>query len=364
MNDADVLAYHRKLVATPSVSHDEGAIMDLTEAWLRERGARPVRFGQNVFAATGKGPTVVLCTHLDTVPPTSAWTRDPFVPEVVDGRVYGLGSNDAKASAAAMTGVFLRAASHGGIPGVTLVLALVCEEETGGKGAEIVVPELVRRGFDPKAAIIGEPTGLGVATAQKGLLALELEARATPCHAANARALGVVNPIRAVAGDLVRLDGVNLGADHPLLGPVTLEPTVVEAGSARNQVPGRAWVNIDVRTNPGEAPDALFERLRSSVTTSELRLRSSRLAARETASNDPIVRAALDVSGRAPYGSRGLSDWVWFKDIPAVKCGPGDTARSHSADEWVGESEILDGARFYEAAVRRWVALSATGAAT
>jgi acetylornithine deacetylase len=97
---------------------------------------------------------------------------------------------------------------------------------------------------------------------------------------------------------------------------VTLEPTVVEAGSARNQVPGRAWVNIDVRTNPGEAPDALFERLRSSVTTSELRLRSSRLAARETASNDPIVRAALDVSGRAPYGSRGLSDWCGSRTFP------------------------------------------------
>lgn len=364
MNDAELLAFHRRLVSTPSVSHDEAAIMDLTEAVLRERGARPVRFGQNVFAVTGKGPTIVLCTHLDTVPAGTAWTRDPWTPEVVDGRVYGLGSNDAKAAAAAMTSVFLRAAAHGGIPGATLVLLLVCEEETGGKGAEIAVPELVRRGFDPKAAIIGEPTGLGVATAQKGLLALELEARATPCHAANARSMGVVNPIRAVATDLVGLDRVDLGADHPLLGPVTLEPTVVEAGSARNQVPGRAWVNIDVRTNPGEAPEALFDRLRAAVKGSELRLRSSRLAARETAASEAIVKAALDVSGKAPYGSRGLSDWVWFKDIPAVKCGPGDTARSHSADEWVWESEILDGARFYEAAVRRWVAVSATGAST
>lgn len=364
MNDAEVLAFHRRLVATPSVSHDEAAVMDLAEAYLRERGARPIRFGENLFAVTGKGPVVALCTHLDTVPPTASWTRDPYQVDVIDGRVYGLGSNDAKAAAAAMTALFLRAAAHGGIPGVTLALLLVCEEETGGKGAEILVPELARRGLAPKAAIIGEPTGLGVACAQKGLLALELEAKAASCHAANARSLGVVNPIRAIANDLVRLDAVDMGPTHPLLGPVTMEPTVVEAGSARNQIPDRAWVNLDVRTNPAEDPQTLFERMQGVVKQSQLRLRSSRLRARETSNSEPIVRAALEVSGKLPYGSRGLSDWVWFEGIPCVKCGPGDTSRSHSADEWVFETEILDGARFYEGVVRRYAALMAAEAAS
>jgi len=173
-----------------------------------------------------------------------------------------------------------------------------------------------------------------------------------------------VNPIRTVAKDLLRLDAVDLGPSHPLLGPVTIEPTVVEAGSARNQIPARAWVNLDVRTNPGEDPQALFGRLAGAVKGSELRLRSSRLRATETAVTEPIVRAALEASGKPPYGSRGLSDWVWFDGIPCVKCGPGDTARSHSADEWVLESEILEGARFYEGAVRRYAALMAAEAAS
>src|SRR6185295_9825294 len=158
---------------------------------------------------------------------------------------YGLGANDAKASVAAMTAAFL-AFREADLP-FTLVLALAEAEETRGTGTEAALAELARRGMPPVAAVVGEPTGLDVAVAQKGLLVLELVARGDACHAAHARELGAQNAARRLARDLVALETVDWGPEHPRLGAVTLEPTLLRAGTARNVVPGEASAVLDVR---------------------------------------------------------------------------------------------------------------------
>ncbi len=200
MTDAGLLALHRRLVATPSVSGEESAAAGLMAGVLAAGGAEPFRVGNAVYAVAGDGPVLVLDTHLDTVPAGPAWTRDPFAAAVEDGRVYGLGSNDAKASVAAMTAAFLRLMAGGGPRGCTLVLALADREETGCRGSEVLAAEFAAQGLSPAAVVIGEPTGGDLAVAQKGLMVLSLVARGPGAHAAHARALGVANPIVSSPG--------------------------------------------------------------------------------------------------------------------------------------------------------------------
>ncbi|HEY3357085.1 MAG TPA: M20/M25/M40 family metallo-hydrolase, partial [Polyangia bacterium] len=244
----------------------------------------------------------------------------------------------------------------GRTPGV--LLTLVAEEETGGAGTAALVPALLARGPAPAAAIIGEPTGLDVAVAQKGLLVLELRAEGRSCHAAHGRALGAPNALRRLAHDLVALDAVDLGPPHPTLGPVTVEPTVATGGTARNMIPAEAACVLDVRTNPAPDPAQTLARLRAAV-TGELRVLSDRLRPCAIDPGHALVRAAQRARPAARlFGSRGLSDLVFFAaaGVPAIKVGPGETERSHTADEFVLEDEILAGARFYEETALAWAA--------
>jgi acetylornithine deacetylase len=354
MTDAELLALHRELVAIPSLSHQEQALCAYLESRLRSLGVQVERFGDNLFMSHGSGPVLCFNSHFDTVPAAAGWTRPPHEVVVEQGRVYGLGANDAKASVAAMVAAFLRLKAR---PlGVKLVLTLVCEEETGGKGAEVLVPELARRGLAAEAVVVGEPTGLDVAVAQKGLLVLELRETGRACHAAHGQALGAKNALRALARDLVALEGVDLGPVHPELGPVTLEPTVAKGGSARNSIPAEASCILDVRTNPTPSHADMVERLRAAV-KGELVVLSDRLRPTEISESHPLVRAAQAARPEAKlFGSRGLSDLVFFSPTPAIKVGPGQTERSHAPDEFVLENELLAGARFYEQLVLAYAA--------
>jgi acetylornithine deacetylase len=350
--EREILALHRAIVAIRSVSGEEAGVADFLGDLLRRNRVAVARLGSSLLATVGKGPVLLLDTHLDTVPPAPGWTRDPWDARVVDGRVYGLGSNDAKASVAAMTAAFL-AFGEADLP-FTLALALVEGEETRGTGTEAVLAELSRRGTPPEAAVVGEPTNLDIAIAQKGLMVLELVARGEACHAAHAAALGAPNAARRLAHDLVALERVDLGSPHAQLGPVTLEPTQLRAGTARNVVPGEAVALLDVRTTPGLHGRVLVERVEAAV-AGEVRVISERLKPRETSESSPLVDAAREARPEARlFGSATLSDLVFMEGIPAVKCGPGQTERSHTPDEYVLESEILDGARFYTRLVRAW----------
>jgi acetylornithine deacetylase len=311
------------------------------------RGGVPRRVGGEGAAALAvpAAPLLLLDTHLDTVPPVPGWTRDPWDTRPVGERVHGLGANDAKAAVAGMIAAFA-AFAEVGLP-FTLALALVEAEETRGTGTQAVLAELERQGRRPAAAVVGEPTGLDLAIAQKGLMVLELVARGDACHAAHARQLGAANAARRLAHDLVALEGVDLGPDHERLGAVTVEPTELRGGVARNVVPAEASAVLDVRTTPALAPAEVVARLRRAV-AGEVRVLSDRLVPRETPATAAIVEAARRVRPEARlYGSATLSDLVFMEGIPAVKCGPGESERSHTADEFVLESEVLAGARFY-----------------
>jgi len=345
--DDEIVAFHRELVATPSMSGDEGAIADLLAPRLARPGVRVERLGDSLLALAGDGPLVLFDTHLDTVPPAAGWTREPFAATVEGERIYGLGANDAKASAAAMTAAFLALA---GRPlGVTLALALVAREETTSQGTRDALDRLAARGLAVAAAVFGEPTGLDLAVAQKGLLVLELVARGRAAHAAHARALGAANAATALARDLVALAALDLGPAHPQLGVATLEPTVLRAGEARNATPAEASAILDVRTTPAMPPAELVARLRAAV-AGELRVRSDRFAPRATPDGSPLLAAALAARPAARCcGSATLSDWALLPDgVPGIKVGPGRSERSHTADEYVLATEIVDGARFYE----------------
>lgn len=356
-DDSALFALHAELVAIPSVSREEGPIADFVVARLAREGVAAERVGHNVFALHGPAgaPILAFNTHLDTVPASPAWTRPPHEPQTEHGRVYGLGSNDAKASAAAMTAAFLRLRARSEPLPVRILLALSAQEELGGRGSEVLVPELVARGLRPAAAVIGEPTGLDIAVAQKGLLVCELTAEGTACHAAHGRALGARNAIRELARDLLALEDLDLGSDE-WLGPVTIEPTMLNAGTARNMVPGEATCLLDVRTNPAPNQRETAERLAAAV-RGRLHVVSERLRPCAIDAAHPLVRAARRARpGATTFGSRGLSDLVFFHaaGVPAIKVGPGRTERSHTPDEFVDAGEILDGAAFYERLAVRW----------
>jgi acetylornithine deacetylase len=355
--EREILALHRAITAIRSVSGEEAELAGFLGDLLRRNGLAVSRIGNSLLATHGEGPVLLLDTHLDTVPPAPGWTRGPWDVESSGGRVYGLGSNDAKASVAAMVTAFL-AFREAALP-FTLALALVEGEETRGTGTEAVLAELARRGTPPSAAVVGEPTGLDLAVAQKGLMVLELVARGDACHAANAAALGAKNAARSLAHDLVALERVDFGPPHPRLGPITLEPTQLRAGTARNVVPGEAAALLDVRTTPALDRREVVERIEQAV-TGEVRVLSERLLPRETSESSPLVEAARRARPEARlFGSATLSDMVFMAGIPAVKCGPGRSERSHTPDEYVLEDEILEGARFYTRFVRAYAEMRA-----
>jgi acetylornithine deacetylase len=345
--DREVLALHRSVTAIPSVSGEEAALADFLEARLRQAGVSPVRVGNSLLAFAGHGPMLLLDTHIDTVPPAPGWTRDPWNVEEVDGRIYGLGSNDAKAAVVGMLAAFLTFRDVD-LP-FTLALALVEGEETRGIGTGAVLEELARRGVRPAAAVVGEPTELDLAVAQKGLMVLELVAKGEACHAAHAATLQAPNAARRLARDIVALEAVDFGPPHARLGPITLEPTRVQAGTARNVVPAEASAILDVRTTPALPRTEVVRRIESVVGDgSEVRVLSDRLLPREIEESSPLVKAALRVRPEARlYGSPTLSDMALLDGIPAIKCGPGRSERSHTPDEFVLASEVVDGARFY-----------------
>ncbi|HEV7667567.1 MAG TPA: M20/M25/M40 family metallo-hydrolase [Thermoanaerobaculia bacterium] len=346
----EILALHRLAVSTPSVSGNEGLLAERMDDWLAARGAKVERFGNTLLAIheaespdAPMAPIILLDTHLDTVPPAPGWSRDPYAATVEEGRVYGLGSNDAKASVAAMSAAFIACLDRP-LP-FALALALVEQEETKGLGTERVLGVLEERGRHLAGAIVGEPTGLDVATAQKGLMVLELVARGDACHAAHACSLGARNAARELARDLLALEALEFPHDSAL-GSVTVEPTQLRAGTARNVLPAEATALLDVRTTPAISPEEIALAIGGAV-GAEVRVLSNRLRPRATPEDSPLLSAALAVRPVVRlYGSPTLSDWALI-DAPAIKCGPGRSERSHRADEYVEESEVLAGARFY-----------------
>ncbi|HJW74031.1 MAG TPA: M20/M25/M40 family metallo-hydrolase, partial [Geothrix sp.] len=309
MNPSALLS---SLVGTPSVSGGEGPLADLLQAFLSAQGFAVQRQGNNLWFSFGQkgGPRLLLNSHLDTVPPCAGWTGDPFKPVWHGLRLQGLGANDAKGC---VTAIILAASalSKQDLDG-EVVVALTAEEETGGQGIATILDQL----GPLDGAVVGEPTGLRICAAQRGLLVLKCMARGQSGHVAHAQMLGAENAIHKAARDIAKIAALDFPA-HPLLGSQKAQVTQISGGLRRNQVPDACEFFIDLRTDPDqehEALAALFQR----QLESEVIVHSKRYLPKGTNPDHPIVRAALEAAGKAgPVGSGTTSDWAFLGDIPA-----------------------------------------------
>lgn len=351
----DVVSLHKALVRFPSLSHQEGPIADFVEAYVRDAGVPVRRLDDNVYFWLGDGPDrLLLNTHLDVVPPSTDHPYDPFDPVEVDGRIYGRGTVDAKASGAAMTTALLALARAGwSPPGGQVIVALTTCEETGGSynGLEALRPHLPPL----NAALVGEPTELQPCVAQKGLLILTCVAHGRTAHAARAH-LGD-NAVFRAARDLARLEPFVFEREDPFLGHPTLTVTTIEGGSARNVVPDQCTFTLDIRTTPAYDHDEIVSLLAGQL-ESEVRVHSKRIVPVSTDPSERIVRACVDaVPGAQPFGSPTASDWIFLKDVPTVKIGPGPSQRSHTAQEFIEVAELHRAVEVYQAIIRNYFAL-------
>jgi len=338
-----------RYVATRSLSRQESELADLVAAELTHGGLAVHRQGNNVWCELGDAerPRLLLNSHLDTVPPGSGWSHDPWAPRRVDGRLVGLGANDAKGCVAALLTAALatRSRLERGEPlGGTLVLALTAEEEISGQGLGTILDQL--RPLD--AALVGEPTGLVPMTAQRGLLILRGTARGRSAHPANTPMDSTDNAVFTAARDLAALRDFDWGPAHALLGRCHAHVTKISGGVALNVVPDVCEFHLDIRTTPEESHQCLYERLARTL-RSELAIHSARLVPVETDLNAPIVRAIRRaLPGVELAGSPAMSDMVFLSGVPSVKIGPGLSARSHTPDEFITEDELAAGTAAYE----------------
>lgn len=361
---APVLDLHAALVRIPSLSREERAAADFVEKHARASGL-PLdtgRLDDNVWVSLGDGDDLLLlASHLDVVPPSAAHPYPPFEPTVVDGKVYGRGAVDAKASGAAMLQALLDLAADGFRPPGRVVVALTACEETGGDGngmAQLRRAVFGREMPDVSAAIVGEPTELRPCLAQKGLLILTATAHGKTAHAARAH-LGA-NALTAAARDLLRIDGFAFSKADPLLGAPTVTATLIEGGTAKNVVPDRCAFTLDVRSTPAYTHPELAALLADAL-ESEVEVYSDRLVPCSTSSDARVAVAArealtgLDLDA-APFGSPTASDWVFLHDVPAVKLGPGRSELSHTADEHVEIGQLTRAVDVYSQIIRRYFA--------
>ena len=354
-----------KLVATRSISREEGAIADLVCAELTGVCRRVERRGNNIWCVLGDvdRPRLLLNSHLDTVPPGAGWSDDPWTPRRTADRLIGLGANDAKGCVAALIEAVQatkRRLDAGERLGGTVILALTAEEEISGQGLGTIRDEL----GPLDAALVGEPTGLVPMIAQRGLLILRGVARGRSAHPANTPADSADNAIMTAARELTRLRDFDWGPEHPLLGRCHAHVTTIHGGVARNVIPDACEFCLDIRTTPLESHADLLGRLRAHLAC-DLHVHSDRLVPVETSPNASIVQAVRRaLPDASPAGSPAMSDMVFLADVPAVKIGPGQSPRSHTPDEYIRLDELQAGAAAYEGTIREYFAAASANNAT
>lgn len=330
------------LIATPSFSREEQGTAMIIEQFLRDHGVEPRRHLNNVWAVNRhfdiSKPSILLNSHHDTVRPAIGYTNDPFTPIVKDGKLFGLGSNDAGGPLVALLATFLFYHDAEGMA-YNLVFAATAEEEISGvNGIEVLVPLLP----SIDAAIVGEPTQMQMAVAERGLLVLDLTARGVAGHAAGNTGK---NALYVAMDDINALRKLEFDRLSELLGPVTLNVTVIEtANKAHNVIPAECRFVVDTRLNESYTHEEVVEIIRSKV-QSEVKPRSNRLRSTMIPLNHPLVASGISM-GKSYYGSPTCSDKA-LMPFPALKMGPGDSSRSHTADEFIYLDELRKGIADY-----------------
>lgn len=338
---ADALALLKRLIATPSFSREEDQTAGLIEAFLDEKQIPFERLTNNVWAKNRHfnpaKPTVLLNSHHDTVKPNKSWTLDPFDPIERDGKLFGLGSNDAGGCLVSLIATFVYFYDRADMA-YNLVIAASAEEEISGRdGLELLLPELPPISF----AIVGEPTEMQLAIAEKGLLVLDCTAHGISGHAARNEG---ENAIYKAIQDINWLTTYQFPNVSPTLGPVKLSVTIINAGTQHNVVPDTCTFTVDVRVTEQYSLEEVIDIIRSNI-ESDVTPRSIRLKPSSIPVDHPIVKAGLEL-GRHTYGSPTTSDQAVL-NCPSLKCGPGHSGRSHSADEFIYLREINEGVDGY-----------------
>jgi acetylornithine deacetylase len=331
----------RSMIRTPSFSKEEGPVADLIRNFLSAKGISFQVKGFNTWARNkfwqeGK-PVVLLNSHIDTVKPSKNWTKDPFGADMDGDMLTGLGSNDAGASLVTLLAVFVRFYSEKQLP-YNLVFAASCEEEISGtNGMESLVDEL----GEIALAVVGEPTQMQMAIAEKGLMVLDCTAHGKAGHAARNEG---ENALYKAIDDIQVLRGYKFEKVSEVLGEVKMSVTQINAGCQHNVVPDNCTFVIDVRTNEFYSNQTAFEII-SGLIQSEVVPRSTRLNSSGIPVTHPVVQRGLHL-GLSYYGSPTTSDQA-VMPFPSIKIGPGDSARSHTADEYILVSEIENGFKTY-----------------
>lgn len=331
----------KQLISIPSLSREEQAAADCLQAYIETQGMETCRKDNNIWCLSPgfdlKKPTLLLNSHIDTVKPVSGWLKDPFTPKLEsNGKLYGLGSNDAGASVVSLLHVFLTLCKYN--QSYNMVFLASSEEEVSGKGGiESVIPELPPISF----AIVGEPTEMHPAIAEKGLMVIDVEAHGKSGHAARDEG---DNAIYKVLDDIRWFREYQFPKVSPLLGPVKMSVTMINAGTQHNVVPDLCTFTVDVRSNECYSNQELFDEIRKNISC-EPKARSFRLNSSCTPLDHPLVKRTIAL-GRKPFGSPTLSDQA-LMPFPSMKLGPGKSSRSHTADEFIYVKEIEEAIGLY-----------------
>ncbi len=331
----------KQLIATPSFSREEDKTAELLISFFQQQGITTHRKGNNVWAInqhfdTSK-PSILLNSHHDTVKPNPGYTRDPFAPTIEDGKLYGLGSNDAGGPLVSLIATFLNFHDRKDLTYNIVFVASAEEEISGTNGIELIWTELPAIDF----AIVGEPTLTDIAIAEKGLLVLDCVSKGKAGHAAREEG---INAIYEALKDIEWFRNYHFPKISSSLGEIKMSVTVINAGQAHNQVPADCKFTVDIRVTDAYSLEEVLETVKQNVSCS-VNARSLRLKSSGVSENHPVVRAGRKICKKL-YGSPTTSDQALIP-VPSIKMGPGDSARSHSADEFIYTKEIEEGINSY-----------------
>lgn len=346
--EADYISLLKRLIATPSFSREESATADIWEDWLKKSEAGEVkRFHNNVYVVSNNfdpsKPILLLNTHHDTVKPSASYTRNPYSPDIEGDRLYGLGSNDAGGAGVALAMAFLALKDDRSLP-VNLLFAITAAEEVMGElGMRAFLPHLTENGMTPDMVLVGEPTGMQPAVAERGLLVLDCLVKGKAGHAARNEG---INALYRAIEDIESLRNFSPNKISNILGPIKVSVTMMQCGTQHNVVPDTCTYVADIRTTDAYTNEETVELIRECVKWSEITPRSTRVHASVIDNQHPLVKTVVSL-GKTPFISPTTSDMALMHDIPSLKMGPGESARSHSADEYICLSEIVDAIQTY-----------------
>ena len=344
--DKDTLAKEalellKELISIPSFSEEEDGTATAIDNWLEKFGVDTKRQYNNIYAFNKyydeSKPNLLLNSHHDTVKPNSAYTKDPFNPHIEDGKLYGLGSNDAGGALVSLLATFAHFYERQDLSHNIIMSATAEEEDAGDKSISALLPILP----EIDVAIVGEPTQMQLAIAEKGLVVFEGKVEGTPSHAAHPNDNNAIyNTIEV----LQWFKNYRFEKVSEVLGPVKMTVTQINAGSQHNVVPGHVDLVIDTRVNDCYTNEEVYEILKKEAPC-KLTPRSLNLSSSSISINHPLVQSGIAL-GRETYGSPTLSDQAELS-CQSLKLGPGDSTRSHSADEFIYVDEVIEGVGLY-----------------